>query len=216
MIKIKRRISQWGLMTGKVGLAASILMGSAGLSQADEFEGFDGLDFGALVQRGLERSSRVWFGVDRPLKESAPPTTGAYRTATQRASDQVLLADGLKAEYVSRTVGNAADMFAFWPNDENPTHLIFCIEGGRQDLGTLLPGGLIKKFNPSVQSVKISDGSVQTILRGMTACDGLRRTPLEHDSCDRGDLHRRRVRDHQSAATDEPHDYRSCFGHGRG
>ncbi len=176
MIKIKRKISKWSLMAAKAGLAASILMGSTGLSQADEFEGFAGLDFGSIVQGGLERSSRVWFGVDRPLKESAAPTTGPHRTSTQRASDQVLLADGLKAEYVTRSAANSADMFAFWPNDQNPTHLIFCIEGGRQDLGTFLPGGLIKKFNPGVQRIKLSDGSVDTLLRGTTSCDGIRRT----------------------------------------
>lgn len=176
MIKIKRKISKWSLLAAKAGLAASILMGSAGLSQADEFEGFSGLDFGSIVQGGLERSSRIWFGVDRPLKESAPPTTGAYRSATQPASAQVLLADGLKAEYVTRSAANNADMFAFWPSDESPTHLIFCIEGGRQDLGTFLPGGLIKKFNPGVQRIKLSDGSVETILRGTTSCDGIRRT----------------------------------------
>jgi hypothetical protein len=42
-----------GTVGGKVGLAVSILIGSAGLSRANEFEGFDGLDFGALVQRGF-------------------------------------------------------------------------------------------------------------------------------------------------------------------
>lgn len=176
MVKLKKRIVKWGLSAAKVGLAASVLMGSAGLSQTDEFEGFDGLDFGAIVQRGLERSSKIWFGVDRPLKESAPPTSGPYRTVAQRASDQVLLADGLKDEYVIRTAGNAADMFAFWPSDSHPTHLIFCIEGGRQDLGTFLPGGLVKKFNTAVQRIKLSEGSVETILRGTIACDGIRCT----------------------------------------
>jgi Bacterial protein of unknown function (DUF839) len=179
MIKLRKRMAQWGLTAAKAGLAATILVGPVVPSQAGEFDGFDGLDFGALVQRGLERSSEIWFGVGTPLKASAPPTSGPSRTAAQKASDQVLLADGLKAEYVTRTAGNAADMFAFWPTESNPTHLIFCIEGGRQDLGTFLPGGLVKKFNPSVQSIKLSDGSVQTILRGMTACDGIRRTPWQ-------------------------------------
>lgn len=177
MAKLKHCIMKWGFASALVGLAFCIAIGTAGLSHADEFEGFDGSDFGSLMQRGLERSSRLWFGVGQSLKESSVPTTGAYRTMAQSASDQVLMADGLKAEYVTRSVGNAADMFAFWPSDERPTHLIFCIEGGRQDLGTFLPGGVIRKFNPSVQSVKVSDGSVQTILRGMTSCDGIRRTP---------------------------------------
>lgn len=84
------------------------------------------------------------------MKESAAPTTSNYRTPTQKASEQVLLAEGFKAEYVTRNAANVADMFAFWPSDESPTHLISCIEGGREDLGTFLPGGLVKKLNPAV------------------------------------------------------------------
>jgi secreted PhoX family phosphatase len=78
---------------------------------------------------------------------------------------------------VTRNAGDLADMFAFWPSNDNPTHLIFCIEGARQDLGTFLSGGLVKKFNPSVQRIKLSDGSADTALRGMSRCDGIRRTP---------------------------------------
>ena len=180
MAKFKKRMMKWGLSAAKVGLAASILAAPAVSAQASEFDGFEGLDFGALVQRGLERFSIVWFGVGRPLKESAPSTpTENYRTQAQRASDQVVLAEGLKAEYVTRNAGNGADMFAFWPSDEAPTHLIFCIENGRQNLGTFLPGGLLPKFNPAVQRIKLSDGSVDTILRGTIACDGIRRTPWQ-------------------------------------
>jgi hypothetical protein len=179
MAKFRKRMTKWGLSAAKVGLAASILAAPAVSAQASEFDGFDGLDFGALVQRGLEQSSLVWFGVGKPLKESAPSTTGDYRTPTQSASAQVLLGDGLKAEFVTRNAGNGADMFAFWPSDEAPTHLIFCIENSRQDLGTFLPGGLVKKFNPAVQRIKLSDGSVESILRGTIACDGIRRTPWQ-------------------------------------
>ncbi len=179
MTKIRKRMVKWGLSAAKVGLAASILAASAVSAQASVFDALDGLDFGAIVERGLEGSSHVWFGVGKPLKESAPPTTGDYRKPTQMASEQVLLAEGLKAEYVTRNAGNNADMFAFWPSDESPTHLIFCIEGNRQDLGTFLPGGLIPKFNPAVQRIKLSDGSVETILRGTISCDGIRRTPWQ-------------------------------------
>jgi len=77
--------------------------------QASEFEGFDGLDVGAIVQRGLEQSFFMWFGVGKPLKNSASPTAGAYRTPTQPASAQVLLVDGLKAEDVTRIVGSDAE-----------------------------------------------------------------------------------------------------------
>jgi hypothetical protein len=93
----------------------------------------------------------------------------------QPAQAQVLLAKGLTATYVTRSVANSADMLAFWPNDTAPTHLIFCIEGGRKTIGTNSDGSA--KLNPSVQAVAISNGEVQTILRGMSGCDGIRRTP---------------------------------------
>jgi secreted PhoX family phosphatase len=65
-------------------------------------------------------------------------------------------------------------MLAFWPNDAEYSHLIFCIEGGREVIGDLDSG--IDKYNPSVQRIDVATGEVETILRGMTACDGIRRT----------------------------------------
>ena len=168
------KVLKWGLSAAKVSLATAMLALPALPVQAEDE---DSHDFGARVEQRLRNSSMHWFGIQGPLGSSAPPTTGAYRTPAQKASEQVLLADSLKAEYVTRNVGDLADMFAFWPSDESPTHLIFCIEGGRQDLGTFLSGGLVKKFNPAVQSIKLSDGAVATVLRGMSRCEGIRRTP---------------------------------------
>ena len=176
MAKLRKRMVKWGLSAAKVGLAAAMLAVPALPVQADDE---DSHDFGARIEQRLRNSSMHWFGIQGPLGPSAPPTAGDYRAPDQKAKDQVLLADSLKAEYVTRNAGNAADMFAFWPSHESPPHLIFCIEGGRQDLGTFLPGGLIKKFNPAVQRIKLSDGSVETILRGTIACDGIRRTPWQ-------------------------------------
>ena len=168
------KVMKWGMSGAKVSLVTTMLALPALPVQAEDE---DSHDFGARIEQRLKNSSMHWFGIQGPLGPSAPPTTGVYRTPDQKASDQVLLADSLKAEYVTRNAGDLADMFAFWPTDNNPTHLIFCIEGARQDLGTFLPGGLVKKFNPAVQSIKLSDGSVDTILRGMSRCDGIRRTP---------------------------------------
>ena len=137
-------------------------------------------DFGAHVENQLDAHSMQLFGVVEPLVGSAPATTGAYRTAEQKAGDQVLLAKGLKVEYLTRSVANSVDMFSFWPNDTAPTHLIACIEGGRAqltgdaDTSAYAPGD---KFNPSVQRIDLGTGAVETILRGMTACDGIRTTP---------------------------------------
>lgn len=174
MEKLKKRIMKWSLSAVKMSLAAAVLATPALPVLADDE---DSHDYGARAEERLKRSSMHWFGIRGPLEASAPATTGAYRTATQRADDQVLVADSLKVEYVTRNAGNLADMFAFWPNDRTPSHLIFCIEGAREDLGTFLSGGLVKKFNPAVQRIRLSDGSVETVLRGMSRCDGIRRTP---------------------------------------
>lgn len=173
MAKFRKQMMKWGLSAAKVSLATAMLALPALPAQADDE---DSHDFGARIEQRLKNSSMHWFGIKGPLGPSASPTTGNYRTPDQKAKEQVLLADSLKAEYVTRNAGNSADMFAFWPNDNNPTHLIFCIEGVQQDLGTFLPGGSIKKLNPAVQRIKLSDGSVETVLRGMSRCDGIRRT----------------------------------------
>ena len=132
-------------------------------------------DFGKSAEAILKSSSMSLFGFIAPLTNSAPKSVANFRTLTQPAQAQVLLAKGLTATYVTRSVANSADMLAFWPNDAAPTHLIFCIEGGRETIGTNSDGSA--KLNPSVQAVAISNGEVQTILRGMSGCDGIRRTP---------------------------------------
>jgi hypothetical protein len=126
-------------------------------------------DFGLQVEHLLQAQSEKFFGVVAPLDESAPPTVGPYRTQSQNASDQVSLAHGLKVEYLTREAGDLTDMMAFYPAS-NPTHLITCVEGG----ATVLTNG---KRNPSVQRINLQNGGVETILRGMSRCDGIRTTP---------------------------------------
>jgi len=126
-------------------------------------------DFGTLVEQILKAQSKKWFGFGKPLAESAPETSGPYRTATQAAEDQVLLAKRLKVKYLTRNAGDATDMMAFFPA-VNPTHLITCVEGDRALIAT-------GKFNPSVQRISLATGAVTSILRGMSACDGIRTTP---------------------------------------
>jgi secreted PhoX family phosphatase len=79
-------------------------------------------------------------------------------------TELVTLAKGLHARVVSANpaLGSNIDMMALWPNDTNPTHLIACNEQGTGQ--------------PAVQRVRLSDGAVQTILTGMSACDPVRRT----------------------------------------
>ncbi len=156
--------------------ALAVALAAAHGAQADDRR--DG-DFGSLVEHQLAAKSEKLFGVERPLTESAPATTGAYRTLAQPASAQLLAARGLKVEYLTRTAANATDMMAFWPSEQAPTHLITCVEGSRQqlsgddDTASYAPGD---KFNPSVQRIRLADGQVETVLRGMSGCDGIRRT----------------------------------------
>lgn len=127
-------------------------------------------DFGKTVERALHAKSERLFGIKRPLGDSAPESVVPYRTAIQPARDQVSLAKGLKVEYLTRDAGNATDMMAFFPA-HNPTHLITCVEGDREVID---PNS--GKLNPSVQRIHLQSGVVDTILRGMESCDGIRAT----------------------------------------
>jgi len=128
----------------------------------------DPKDFGLEVEERLNNQANLYFGFHRPLEESASPTVGSYRTLAQTADAQVALAKGLKAEYLTRDAGDLTDMLAFFPAT-TPTHLITCVEGGRE---TLANG----KLNPAVQRIHLASGQVETILRGMSRCDGIRTT----------------------------------------
>lgn len=91
---------------------------SLGIANAEEDK-----DFGLFVEQKLKNQIKKHFGFKEPLEESAPETIGPYRTMTQSASDQVLLAKGLEVEYLTRNAGDLTDMMAFFP-ESNPTHLI--------------------------------------------------------------------------------------------
>ncbi|MCB2135449.1 MAG: DUF839 domain-containing protein [Rhodobacteraceae bacterium] len=126
-------------------------------------------DFGADVDALLAQRSAELFGLAAPLAASAEATPEeGYRTEAQGAFDQIMLAEGLTAEYVTRAAGNHLDMMTFWP-EEAPTHLVGCIEGG---VGEIAAG----KLNPSIQSIDLATGEVKTLVRGMDRCDGIRTT----------------------------------------
>jgi hypothetical protein len=127
-------------------------------------------DFGQKVEKELRKDSKKLFGIKKPLEASAPGSAVPYRTTTQAASDQVALAKGLSASYLTRNAGNNADMIAFYPAS-TPTHLVICVEGARQIIN--MSTG---KLNPAVQRINLSTGVVETILRGMDRCDGIRTT----------------------------------------
>lgn len=127
------------------------------------------LDFGVSVEKMLADQSVALFGVGAPLAASAEASAEqGYRTKDQNAGDQVALAAGLSATYLTRDAGNKLDMMALYPA-ANPTHLIACIEGGREEIAA-------GKWNPSIQSIALADGKVTTLVRGMDRCDGIRAT----------------------------------------
>ncbi|MCY1125800.1 hypothetical protein OU426_02945 [Frigidibacter sp. RF13] len=126
-------------------------------------------DFGVMVDRMRAEQSAALFGFAAPLAASAPETAEDFRTPDQTAGAQVLLAEGLTATYLTREIANKADMMSLFPAEE-PTHLIVCIEGDREEIAA-------GKLNPSLQSVALDSGAVKTLVRGMQGCDGIRATP---------------------------------------
>lgn len=119
----------------------------------------------------LSAESSELFGVAAPLSASA--STSVARAEAAKASDVIDLAEGLSAEFLTREAGSDADMFAYWPNEDAPTHLVFCIEGDRAEI----PEDGSGRYNPSIQTIDIASGEVVTRVRGMQSCDGIRLTP---------------------------------------
>jgi hypothetical protein len=132
-------------------------------------------DFGVRVEQQLKAKAEKLFGVEQPLDASAPATTGAYRSAAQTAAEQVLLAKGLKAEYVTRGSAQNGDMMLLWPNGEHPTHIITAVEEfSPHVIGKLASGS--DKLTPSVQRIDLVTGKSEIMLRGMAGADGIRMT----------------------------------------
>lgn len=161
-----------------LALLAAGLGGAAVADDEANTGDFGHHDFGLFVQKSLRATTRATLGLPRPLSESAPATEGAYRTAAQAAWDQVLIPRGLRASYLTREAANSTDMLAFYPAAA-PTHLISCVEGRRAELtGDGMEGYTAgDKYNPSVQRIDLATGAVETVLRGMSSCDGIRTTP---------------------------------------
>ncbi len=124
-------------------------------------------DFGSNVDSLLRSVAPLLVGFT-PIHGSAPETSGPYRLPDQGAHKQVKLAPDLTVKYLTRNAADSTDMMAFFPR-QHPTHLISCIES---DLEEIVPG----KLNPSVQRINLKTGAVNTILRGMNGCDGIRAT----------------------------------------
>jgi hypothetical protein len=124
-------------------------------------------DFGLTVERLLNASAAALFGIQAPLQESAlgPFTDPDSTQALERAK-------ALSVSVVSNVTAPEADQIALWPNDEHPTHLFVCVENSFN--GDSNPDVI------SVQRVDLSgspDSNVQAIVKGLSSCDPIRRTP---------------------------------------
>lgn len=128
-------------------------------------------DFGAFTEHLLKAHSNRLFGINKPLEESAPQTTAPTRAMNQKASDQLLVAKGLKVEFLTRDAANNTDMMVFWPNADNPTHLFTAVEIFRP--ATTADG----KPQPFVQRLNLKTGQVDVVLRGGLGGDPIRLTP---------------------------------------
>lgn len=142
----------------------------------------EGRDFGLLVEDMLKEHSAALFGIEAPLARSAKPKELPYRSLEQTAAEQLLAAAPLRVEYLTRAAANKTDMLAFWPDDDDPDLLITCVEGDVQHLADTDGNPLaftsgVPKLNPSIQRIDLDTGEVETIMRGMHHCDGIRRTP---------------------------------------
>lgn len=154
-------------------LSAVIAVLTLVTSTADSTRAQD-LDFGQLVERALQVRSQTLFGIREPLAAPASPADVVPR-AEATAAERLLLAGGLEASFLTRRIADRADMLVFWPDAQGYTHLIFCIEQPRQGRTPAGNGGL----NASIQRVEVATGEVETVLHGMSRCDGIRRTPWE-------------------------------------
>ena len=129
-------------------------------------------DFGEETEKRLQAKSVKYFGIVAPLENSAEGNTLRPAPFNSAADPKELieLAKGLKATILTRNAANDADMFSLYPR-ENPTHLVFCIENNRA------VDGADKPINPSIQTIDMESGAVDTVAWGLDRCDGIRTTP---------------------------------------
>jgi uncharacterized protein DUF839 len=121
-------------------------------------------NFGEFRDQQLDAHSLQMFGIVTPVAASSTESISAVE-AEADPTKLVTLAKGLQARVLSAkaNLGANIDMMALWPNESNPTHIIACNE---TDSTT----------TASLQRIRLSDGSVETILTGMIDCDPVKRT----------------------------------------
>ena len=140
-------------------LASAAVLAAASAVAANGF----GFDFGLFRDQQLDAHSEQLFGIVSPVDASSTESIGAT-DANADPTSLITVAKGLRV-HVLTAQPNAApniDQMVFWPNDQNPTHLIVANEEG--------------PAQPGLQRIRLSDGLVETILSGTSSGDPVRRT----------------------------------------
>lgn len=124
---------------------------------------FAGFDFGLFRDNLMDAHSLQLWGIVAPVEASSTESVDA-NTAEADPTSLATLANGLHVRVLSAGLDTAPiiDQMAFWPNDQNPTWLIACNEGGATE--------------PGLQRIRLSDGKAETIMTGTVSCDPVRRT----------------------------------------
>ena len=125
-------------------------------------------DLGQMVDQLIEQKIPELFGLEKSLSHSS--SQPIFRAVDQKAGDLIALASGLQATFITRQAANSTDMMVLWPNEAQPQYLITCVEEDHHMIA-------LGKLNPSVQRIDLATGKVETLLRGMSHCDGIRQTP---------------------------------------
>ena len=141
----------------------AFLGGTVALALAAVAVGGAAQDFGSERDDLLEAKSVQQFGIVSGLQSSSSVAVTAAEATTNPLS-LITVAKGLEVRVVTAggVAGANIDMFALWPDDTNPTHLIACNEQGTT--------------SPGMQRINIATGAVETIVTGTANCDGVRRT----------------------------------------
>jgi secreted PhoX family phosphatase len=142
-----------------IGVMGTLVVGTIGVAVAAF------TDFGLFRDGQLRGRSSDLFGVTglAPVLNSSTVSANPA-AATLDPRKLATFAKSLQVRVVTKGVAAAnIDMIALWPDDTDPTHLIFCNEQGVTD--------------PGVQRLDLATGEVDTMVTGTTSCDPLHVTP---------------------------------------
>jgi hypothetical protein len=119
-------------------------------------------DFGLDRQSELQKKSKDFFGVGKPVESSSNADLDAAQALANPAG-LITVAKDLKVKVVSSgKAGPNIDQMVLWPQ-ASPQYLIACNEQGTGQ--------------PALQKISLTTGDATTMVTGLTSCDPVRVTP---------------------------------------